>query len=91
MRNNLAKDVGLYALHAGPPHPHLIISTHTHTHFKWMDCLVCELYLNKILTKETPIVITHLLLFCKRKKRNKKQNKKAIPLVVCPLAAHPEF
>ena len=38
-------------------------------YFKWVDCLVCELYLKSscLYLKATPTVITHLLLFCKRK------------------------
>ena len=41
-------------------------------HFKWVDYLVCELYL-KVLTKATSTVITYLLLFCKRKNKLKKK------------------
>ena len=43
-------------------------------YFKWVDCLVYELYL-KVVTKATSTVITYLLLFCKRKKQVKKKKK----------------
>jgi len=46
----------------------------SNVHFKWMNYLTRELYLNIVVTKET-IVLTQLL-FSKRKKEVKSKTKK---------------